>query len=109
MCDFSKENEVPGDPRQTLTLEGLIAHFSEQEPDYGKTLLWAWIPVRDDFGPHDDVARGYVVVSITEGDAGVMVFGRYGSEWKANPWSSRPVVKRLLGLCGGDVYTPVPA
>lgn len=69
----------------------------------GKEVIFHCKPSPDDFGLTKDTAWGqdlaeeYAVVKI-EGIycAGIMVYGKYNGEWKANPWSARFLIRVLL-------------
>ena len=87
-------------------MENMIYEFKKAVPEYAAAILWAWKPDKKDFAEQDDILEGYVVVKLDGGfPSGLMVFAKCGGAWEANPWSSRPVIKRLLGLCGGAAYT----
>lgn len=70
----------------------------------GGTLVWAWIPDRSEFKEFDDVAKAYAIVRHSEAAEGVVIFARWQQHWEANPWTARPVVRRMLNLCGGETW-----
>jgi len=49
-----------------------------------------------------DMADEYAVVVKSEANAGLIVYGKFNGEWKANPWSVRFLIRVLLensGIC----------
>lgn len=59
---------------------------------------------------YDDTASEYAVVSNPEANGTILVYARFGSEWKVNPWSLRGLVACLLDKVEGvNPPTPSPA
>ena len=86
-------------------MKHMIYEFKHAVPRYAGSIIWAWKPDKKDFTEQDDCLNGYVVVGLDEKcDSGLMLFAKWNGRWEANPWSSRPVIKRMLGLCGGTTY-----
>ena len=86
----------------------LLAEFYEQTPEKkGNKILLKWIPVQSEFHKHDEVASAYIVVELPDNRGhGLMIYARWdrtkygqGVEWVANPWTARPVIKKLMNLC----------
>ena len=69
-------------------------------------VLWRWTPGPEARNRLWDVANEYAVLEV-EGDSGVMLMGRYGGRWLANPPSARPVIAELLRRAG-DAGKPDP-
>lgn len=41
-------------------------------------------------------AEEYAVEDSKDANSGIIIYGRYGPAWQANPWSARALVKQLL-------------
>ena len=87
-----------------LNSNDLLKSFRESEPTVAHNVSWLWIPDRADFKIFDDVADAYVVLDLPQAESSVMVYAFYHQKWSANPWSSRPIIRKLLGKCGGATH-----
>lgn len=47
-----------------------------------------------------DMAEEYVVVADEKANAGLLVYGKYNGTWRANPWSTRFLIRVLLENSG---------
>lgn len=47
-----------------------------------------------------DMAEEYAVVAEEKANAGLIVYGKYGGVWCANPWSTRFLIRTLLENSG---------
>lgn len=54
--------------------------------------------------PHEELADEYSVRAVPEADSGIVVYGRFGTRWEANP-GLRPVVRELCGRLNGFCCT----
>lgn len=52
----------------------------------------------------EDMADEYAIVENKDANAGLIVYGKYNNKWKANPWSTRFLVRELLSLI--DIHLP---
>lgn len=49
-------------------------------------------------------AEEYAVEDNKDANSGIIIYGRYGPAWQANPWSARALVKQLIAqLKAADV------
>ena len=69
--------------------------------DVEESVVWFWRPDASEIV--DDVGRCYVVTTCPKATSGgIILYAKHGNKWQANPWTSRPVIARLLGLMGGS-------
>jgi hypothetical protein len=79
--------------------------------DEPKNVIWRWTPETKEFDENDprcndDIAEEYAIGKIETADAGIILWGKYRGEWVVNPWSSRPVIVKLLSELGQDIELP---
>jgi hypothetical protein len=62
-----------------------------------RNIIWDWRPDIDATQRlAEDVAEEYVIELNPEAQSGIILWGRYHENWIANPWTARPVIRRLL-------------
>ena len=63
-------------------------------------LIYEWI-VLDDYKrtPHEDIAKAYRVYACQDAMSGIIVYALWNNDkvWEANPPSTRPLIKHLIG------------
>lgn len=79
--------------------------------DGPKNVIWRWKPDEKEYDTndprrHDDVAEEYAIERDPDVDAGIIEWAKYHGVWSPNPWTSRPVIAKLLAENGIDI--PVP-
>lgn len=74
--------------------------FLENEPEK-LDVLYRWKPTAAELANRmrDDLADEYLVTRTigSESCCGLVLWGRWGRKWQCNPWSSRPMIRHLLG------------
>ena len=53
-----------------------------------------------------DLAEEYAVCADEKANAGLIVYGKYNGNWRANPWSTRFLVRDLLEKIGISISVP---
>lgn len=76
-----------------------------------ENIIWRWTPATkeyDENDPHryDDVAEGYVIVRVPEASSGIICYAKYRGIWEPNPFTSRPVIAKLLSELGMGIKIP---
>ena len=81
--------------------------------DKPEDAFWVWggIPEKkiydkEDPRRHDDIAEEYVIEQREEAEAGIVVWAKYHGKWQPNPFSSRPVIAKLLSELETTVAAP---
>lgn len=102
--------EISVKPLSSTALFGIVEEFLTATQKFSReSVVWAWIPDIGDWGDFDDVAEGYVIVSAAASISGLIVYSRIRCQWEPKPATCRPVIKRMLGLCDGDVLIVRPS
>lgn len=93
--------DVTGVPSSS---DWFASFYAQHPPQVGKA-IWGWEPDRSQFRKQDDLASAYVIAEVAPAtDGQIVLYAKHGEKWEANPWSSRPVLRRLLNMCGGAVH-----
>jgi len=76
-----------------------------------KNIIWRWTPEKtlyDEKDPRrfDDVAEEYLITRNVKANSGIICFAKYRGEWQANPFSTRPIITKLLSEIGINIPLP---
>ncbi len=65
-------------------------------------LIWFWEVDRKPTHPFEDLAEAYAVTRSSEAASTIIEHAYWHGQWEANPFSSRPIVARLLECLAGQ-------
>ncbi len=71
--------------------------IEEKEPIFHVVMNREKYGLTESDARRQDMADEYAVVAETNANAGVIIYGKYNGDWLANPWSTRFLVRELLG------------
>jgi len=95
MSDQSSTDNASGD---TMTDEDRAV--AEDRVD-DMNPVYRWTPAASEKRDRNsDCADEYAVTLRSSAISGIIIWGRFGTKWQANPWSARPLVRHLLERCG---------
>jgi len=76
----------------------------------GEKLIYAWDnPNPDYIRVHNNEAKAYAITKHKEASSGIIIYGKFGLEWIANPQSDRPLIKHLLNRIKAGELTNNPS
>lgn len=92
------DKQTGNDDTNQLLVDGrtLIFHVKTDRQKFG---------LSEDGAKLQDLADEYAIVADKRANAGLIVYGKYNGVWRANPWSTRFLIRVLLENSG----VPLPS